>query len=209
MGTQPYHDRDGFIWWDGALVPWREAMSSQFLVVLFMERVYGPWAAKLLGGMIIVTAFASIYALLLGYSRVPYAAAQDGIFFRWIAAVHPTKEFPHRSLLLIGIAAIVASFFSLGDVILALMAARILIQFTAQVIAVFLIRARRPDIHRPFKMWFYPIPALISLVGYLYVFSSLGIYFIAFGLLTLVIGIVAYLIVASRQHQWPFEHPAN
>jgi amino acid transporter len=187
------------------VVPWREAMQSQFLGALFMERVYGPWAAKVLGGMIVVTAFASIYALLLGYSRVPYAAAQDGVFFRWIAALHPTKEFPHRSLLLIGIAAIVASFFSLGAVILALMAARILIQFIGHTIALFLIRKNRPDIHRPFKMWFYPLPALISLTGYLYVFSSLGIYFILFGLLTLVIGIVAYLIVASKQHQWPFE----
>ncbi|MFB3906580.1 MAG: APC family permease [Acidobacteriota bacterium] len=187
------------------VVPWREAMNSQFLGALFMERVYGPWAARVLGGLIIVTAFASIYALLLGYSRVPYAAAQDGVFFRWIAALHPTKEFPHRSLLLIGVASIIASFFSLGDVILALMAARILVQFAAQTVAVFMIRAKRPDIHRPFKMWLYPIPALISLVGYLYVFSSLGIYFIVFGLLTLVVGIAAYLIVASKQSQWPFE----
>ncbi|RPI22241.1 MAG: amino acid permease [Acidobacteria bacterium] len=186
------------------VVPWREAMKSEFLGALFMERVYGPWAGQLLAGMIIVTAFASIYALLLGYSRVPYAAAQDGIFFRWIAALHPTKEFPHRSLLLIGAAAIVASFFSLGDVILALMAARILIQFTAQVVAVFLIRARRPDIHRPFKMWLYPLPALISLVGYLYVFSTLGVYFIGFGLLTLVAGLVVYLIMAAKQKEWPF-----
>jgi len=186
------------------VVPWREAMESQFLGALFMERVYGPWAGKALAGMIVVTAFASIYALLLGYSRIPYAAAQDGVFFRWIGVLHPTKEFPHRSLLLIGVAAIISSFFSLGDVILALMAARILIQFTAQVVAVLLIRARRPDIQRPFKMWLYPLPALVSLIGYLYVFSTLGPYFIVFGLLTLLAGLVVYLIMAHRQREWPF-----
>ncbi len=191
----------GFI----GVVPWDEAMTSQSIGALFMGRVYGPWAQYVLAGLIVVTAFASIYALLLGYSRVPYAAAQDGIFFRWLGELHPTKEFPHRSLLLIGIGAVIASFFSLEDVILGLMAARIVIQFTAQAIAVVLIRRKRPDIERPFKMWFYPLPVVISLVGYLYVFSSLGLHFILFGLGTLAIGVLAFLAVARGTHQWPFE----
>jgi amino acid transporter len=186
------------------VVPWREAMESQFLGATFVERVYGPWAAKVLAGMIVFTAFASLFALLLGYSRVPYAAAQDGVFFRWLGELHPTKHFPHRSLLLIGAGAILASFFTLEAVINALMAARILIQFIGHTIALFLIRARRPDIHRPFKMWLYPLPALISLLGYMYVFSSLGIYFILFGTLTLVVGAVVYLIAAKVQNAWPF-----
>jgi len=190
----------GFI----GVVPWEEAMKSGSLGADFMHRVYGPWGEKLLAGLIIVTAFASIYALLLGYSRVPYAAAQDGVFLRWLGELHPTKEFPHRSLLLIGIGAVIASFFSLEEVILALMAARILIQFTAQTIAAFLIRKNRPDIHRPFKMWFYPLPALISLAGYLYVFSSLGMRYILFGTLTLGLGILAFLLLARMTRQWPF-----
>jgi amino acid transporter len=136
---------------------------------------------------------------------VPFAAAEDGIFLRWFGVLHPTKEFPHRALLLIGIGAIIASFFDLQDVILALMAARIVIQFNVQVIALFLIRARRPDIERPFKVWLYPIPPLVSLAGYLYVFASLGLKFIAFGLLTLVLGAVVYFMVAKRQREWPFE----
>ncbi len=190
------------------VVPWREAMASQSVGAEFMARVYGPWAGQLLAGMIVVTAFASIFALLLGYSRVPYAVARDGIFLRWFGELHPTKEFPHRSLLLVGLAAIVASFFALQDVILALMAARIVIQFIAHTVALFLIRAKRPDIQRPFKMWFYPLPALISLGGYVYVFSSLGLRFILFGLLTLAVGAAVYLVVARRQREWPFADPA-
>lgn len=186
------------------VVPWREAMESQFLGATFVERVYGPWAGKLLAGMIVFTAFASLFALLLGYSRVPYAAAQDGVFFRWLGELHPTKHFPHRSLLLIGSGAIIASFFSLESVINALMAARILIQFIGHTIALFLIRARRPDIHRPFKMWLYPLPAIVSLVGYTYVFSSLGLEFILFGVLTLLVGVGVYLVAARTQNAWPF-----
>jgi len=190
----------GFI----GVVPWRQGMLSQSIGAVFMDRVYGPWAGQLLAGLIVVTAFASIFALLLGYSRVPYAAAQDGVFLRWFGELHRTKEFPHRSLLLIGIGAIIASFFTLQDVILGLMAARIVIQFNAQVIALFLIRARRPDIERPFKLWLYPLPPLISLVGYLYVFASLGLRFILFGLVTLAIGVGVYLMVARQQAEWPF-----
>jgi amino acid transporter len=190
----------GFI----GVVPWQDGMASSAIGAEFMAMVYGEWAGQLLAGMIVVTAFASIFALLLGYSRVPYAAAKDGIFFRWLGELHPTKEFPHRSLLLIGAGAIIASFFSLEEVILALMAARILIQFIGHTIALFLIRANRPDIKRPFKMWFYPLPAFISLIGYIYVFSSLGIYMIGFGIGTLLLGTVVYLFAARKQGEWPF-----
>lgn len=191
----------GFI----GVVPWRLGMQSEAIGADFMGQAYGPWAGKVLAGMVVVTAFASVYALLLGYSRVPYAAAKDGVFLRWFGELHPTKEFPHRGLLLFGAGSVIASFFPLQEVILALMAARIVIQFNAQVIALFLIRANRPDIKRPFHVWLYPVTPLISMAGYLYVFASLGLRFIFFGLLTLVIGAGVYFLVARQQHEWPFE----
>ncbi len=187
------------------VVDWREAMGSQFLGAVFIERAYGPWAAHLLAGLIVITAFASVFALLLGYSRVPYAAARDGVFFRQLGVLHPTKEFPHRSLLLIGAGAVVASFFSLDQVIKALMAARILIQFIGHTVALFLIRARRPDIERPFSMWGYPLPACVSLIGYSCIFLALGSWFILFGIGTLLLGSLVYIVVAKQQGQWPFQ----
>ena len=195
----------GFI----GVVPWQEAIQSQSIGADFMGRVYGPWAAKLLAGMIVVTAFASLYALLLGYSRVPYAAARDKVFFPWFGQLHPTKEFPHRSLLLLGGLAILSSFLSLEAVILSLMAARILIQFIGHTIALFLIRSKRTDIELPFKMPFYPIPALISLLGYSYVFSSLGTRYIVFGLVSITVGMGAYLLLARKQREWPFNEPVE
>jgi amino acid transporter len=191
----------GFI----GVVPWREVILSQSIGAEFMGRVYGPWAAYLLAAMLVVTAFASIFALLLGYSRVPYAAARDGVFVRWFGVLHPSKEFPHRSLLLVGTGAIIASLLTLEHVILGLMAARILIQFVGHTIALFLIRKKRLDIERPFTMWFYPVPALISLLGYTYVFTSLGLHFIVFGLLTSLLGAGVYLLVARNQGRWPFQ----
>ena len=191
----------GFI----GVVPWREAIGAEFLGATFVEVIYGAWAGKLLAGMVVVTAFGSIFALLLGYSRVPYAAAKDGVFFRWLGELHPTMEFPHRSLVLIGCGCVAASFLSLEAVIKALMAARILVQFVGHTVALFLIRAHRKDIERPFKMWLYPLPALVSLVGYTYVFLSLGVYFILFGIGTLALGAVVFLVAAKQQGEWPFD----
>ena len=186
-------------------VPWREAIHTTGIGSIFMERLYGKWAARLLSGMILVTAFGSVFALLLGYSRIPYAAAKDGIFFRSLGVLHPRDEFPHRSLLLVGALCIGASFFTLGQVISALMTARILVQFLGQVVAVLIIRWKRPEIQRPFRMWLYPLPAIVSFGGYTYVFGASGLKFILYGLLTLAAGMVAYFITARRQGAWPFE----
>ena len=187
------------------VVPWREALQTTAIGSVFMERLYGKWAAGLLSAMIMVTAFSSVYALMLGYSRIPYAAAKDGTFFKFLGALHPRGEFPHRSLLLVGGLCIVASFFSLGAVISALMTARILVEFLGRVIAAVIIRRERPEIHRPFRMWLYPLPAILSLAGYTYVFGASGFKFILYGLITLAAGVVIYFVTARRQGDWPFE----
>src|SRR5262249_39297704 len=134
------------------VIPWREAVRSQFVASLFMEKLYGNWAGVLMSVLIVWTAFASIYALILTYSRIPYAAALDGTFFRVFGKVHAKKDFPHISLLLIGGLSVVASFFDLADVISALMTARILMQFVGQVFAVVFLRRYHPEIDRPFKI---------------------------------------------------------
>ncbi len=154
--------------------------------------------------LVLWTAFGSVFALLLGYSRIPYAAAADGTFFKVFAKVHPDKRFPHVSLLLIGLIAIVASTLSLGMVIDALITTRILIQFMGQIVAVALLRRDRPDLERPFRIWLYPLPNLIALAGWLFVFSTSGATVILFGLVTLAAGVGAFGLWTWRTRQWPF-----
>src|SRR3981081_679956 len=122
--------------------------------------------------MVEITAFAATYAMMLGYSRIPYAAALDGAFFRWFGELHPTKRFPHRSLLLVGILVIAACFFDLVQIITALMMARILSMFVAQIIGLLLYRRYQPEAARPFSMWLYPLPAVFALAGWLGVFVT-------------------------------------
>jgi basic amino acid/polyamine antiporter, APA family len=146
---------------------------------------------------------------MLGYSRIPYAAALDGAFFRWFAQVHPTKRFPHRSLLLVGVLVIVSCFFDLVQIITALMMARILSMFVAQIIGLLIYRRLRPDAPRPFRMWLYPLPALFALVGWLGVFVTPALQpggwrFMAYAFGTIGLGFVAYLVLAWRKQEWPF-----
>jgi len=192
------------------VVPWREFVpasahrESDFIVSTFVERVYGGRAATLFTALVLWTAFGSVFALLLGYSRIPYAAALDGTFFRVFAQVHPTKRFPHVSLLLIGAIAIAASTLSLGMVIDALITTRILVQFIGQVVALTLLRRNAPDMPRPFRVWFYPIPNLVALFGWIFLFATSGLEVIAFGLGTLALGIAAFFAWSWWTRRWPF-----
>src|ERR1700723_3729538 len=94
-----------------------------------MQRIYGMWAARLVTGMVIVTAFASVFSLTLGYSRVTYAAAKDGNYFRAFAKVHPVHRFPYISLLALGVVAAAFCFLRLKEAIAALVVIRLILQF--------------------------------------------------------------------------------
>lgn len=175
-----------------AVVPWRQAMTSTYIVTDFMQQLYGKRAASAVTLLVLWTVLASVLALLLGYSRIAFAAAQQGDFFRLFAAVHPTGRFPHVAVLVLGGLSIAFSFFTLGDVISALLTSRILVQFMGQVVALHLLR-RRPGFVLPFRMWLYPLPSLVALLGWSYIFATSGGRFIAFGVGTLAVGVVAYL----------------
>jgi len=193
------------------VVPWREFVpasdhaQSNFVVSIFMERIFGPGIATVFTAMILWTAFGSVFALLLGYSRIPYAAARDGYFFKVFARLHPRGEFPYVSLVVLGLLAIVAGFASLGVVIDALITTRILVQFIGQIGAVTLLRRTAPDMPRPYRMWLYPLPSLIALVGWIFIFATTPVKVIAFGLGALLVGIVCFGIWSWKGRTWPFE----
>jgi len=199
------------------VVPWREMVnpaSQAFNAIgsVFMERVQGHWASGLMTIMIELTAFAATYAMMLGYSRIPYAAALDGAFFRYFGELHPTRRFPHRSLLLVGLLVIVSCFFDLVEIITALMLARILSMFVAQIIGLLIYRKTRPDAPRPFRMWFYPLPALFALGGWIAIFITPalqphGWQYMAYAFGTIVTGVAAFLVLAWRKRDWPFFAP--
>src|SRR2546428_3174259 len=193
------------------VVPWRDFVpaashpQSNFVVSVFMERTYGPGVATLFTAMILWTAFGSVFALLLGYSRVPYAAAKDRYFFKVVARLHPSEGFPYVSLVVLGVLSIFAGFVSLGMVIDALITTRILVQFIGQIGAVTLLRRRAPELPRPFRMWLYPVPSLVALLGWIFIFATTPPAVVAFGLGALMLGVVCFGAWSWKGRTWPVE----
>jgi fructoselysine transporter len=192
------------------VVPWQQAANAKAVVSLFVERVYGPSWASVATWLILVTAFGSIFSATLGYSRIPYAAAIDGNFFSVFARVHPTKRFPHISLLALGATAIFCCLaLSLGQVIRAILAMRCLIQFVSQALGLMLLHGRWKARQWPFRMWAYPLPVLVAMAGWLAIFASTGRMPMLASVAAAAGGILVYLARARYLRQWPFEEVAQ
>jgi amino acid transporter len=186
------------------VLPWRQAMNSRSVVSDFTQQLYGTTAASWMTGAILLIAFASVFCVLLGYTRVPFAAAAEGNFFSPFARLHPTRHFPSFSVVYMGLTSSLACLLSLEALIKALLVIQILTQFAAQCIAVVLIRKVRPDIHRPFCMPLFPVPAVVAFAGWIFILATSGVMYIASGFALLVLGIAAYLVRARRNRDWPW-----
>ncbi|PYU31815.1 MAG: amino acid permease [Acidobacteria bacterium] len=192
------------------VVPWQQAQASNFIVSTFIEMLYGPFWAKVATAMILWIAFASLFSVLLGYSRVPYAAAVDGNFFSVFGQLHPTRRFPHVSLLALGAAGFVFSLlFRLSEVISAVLAMRILVQFVGQAIGVIVLRRRWPAERLPFKMWLFPLPAVLAILGWMAIFLSAGRKLTLAALGVMMLGVLAFGIRARALGEWPFAETAG
>ncbi len=176
------------------------------LVADIARSAFGAWAGRLIAALIVWTAFASVFSLLLGYSRVPYAAARDGNYFRFLDAVHPKHGIPHRSLIALGAVAAVFCFFSLQEVITMLVITRILLQFFLQQVGVILLRIQRPELERPFRIPLYPLPPLVAMAGFVFILvnrvNALQGLVVAAGIACS--GTLIYLVRASKIRDWPF-----
>ena len=187
------------------------ATSRLQLVADISSSAFGHWAGALMAALVVWTAFASVFSLLLGYSRVPYAAARDGNYFQFLAAVHRKHHIPHHSLVALGLVASLFCFLSLTQVITYLVITRILLQFFLQHIGVILLRMQRPDLPRPFRMPFYPLPPLIAMAcfGFLVVYRPRALEGFAVAAAIGLTGSAIYLIRAKLSGVWPFTRPES
>ena len=190
------------------VLPWRTFVPATDppapVVSMMMERVWGTGVASVFTVFVLWTAFACCVALLLGYSRIPFAAARDGNFFKVFARLHPTGAFPHVSLVVVGLLAVVFTFLPLMTVIAALLTTRIVVQFCGQIAALIILRSTRPDLPRPFRMWLYPVPAAVAFCGWIFLLATTNHQQLAYGACVLVLGIIAFLVLARATRRWPF-----
>lgn len=192
------------------VVPWRHLLGpdgapttqAQYVGSLVVALTWGRGPAIVVTLLVLVTAFASLYGNLLGFSRIPFAAARDGAFLPAFARLHPRKDIPHVALLAVGALSLVASLFTLDQVIAFLTAGIVLIQGVAQILALFALRSRAPD--APFRMPLFPLPALVALAGWLFAFVYTGATAIALGVGWLLAGVGVFAVTARTRQWWPF-----
>jgi amino acid transporter len=190
-----------------SVVPWQEAKDSEFVVSVFVQHLMGSKAANIATCLILWVAFASVFSATLGYSRIPYAAAIDNSFFTVFGKLHPTKNFPYVSLLFLGgVAFIFSLLFRLGDIINAILAMRILIQFIGQGIGLLILRRSKNGQEFPYKMPLFPVPVYIAITMWLFVFFSTGSKMIIGGLIVIGAGMIVYFIKAKIRNEWPFKN---
>ena len=186
-------------------LPWRTAEHSSAVVADFMAIIHGSWGGTLVTLLILIASWGSVLAMLLGYSRVPYAAAADGRFFAVFAKLHPRGRFPTLGLLYMGALSAAACLFSLADLIAVLIVVQTMFQFAAQCIATILLRRSSAAADERFRMPLFPLPALIALAGWIYITVTSKPAHIAIGAVMFAAGTAVYLTQARRRSQWPFD----
>jgi len=193
-----------------SVLPIEAIKKSNFVVSEFIHVLAGQEAGTIITVLILWVAFASIFSATLGYSRIPYAAAKDGAFFRVFAKLHPTKAFPYVSLLTLGGIAFVFSmrFTSVASVVKAILAMRILVQFIGQAIGLLLLHKAKRHQHFPWRMPLFPVPVILAVLIWVGIFLSTG-ELMLYGLGVITLGIIVYLVKAYFTKEWPFYDKAT
>ncbi len=200
------------------VVDWHQMLDTSStaytsVASLVLERTVGTAAAKVVTVFILVTAFASVLAGLLAGSRVPYDAARDGVFFRSFARLHPRLEFPTVGLVTMGVVTaigfVIGQLTSLTVLIQLLTVVMVLVQALAQIVALTVLRRRQPDLRRPYRMTFYPVPGLLAALGWLVIYgyadaNAPGLHPIELSLLWIAVGAAAFAVWARSKGEWPF-----
>ncbi len=177
-----------------SVLPMKQAMTSQSVVSDYLAALLGTRAARWISLLILWTAFASIFSLMLGYSRILYAAARDRNFFAIFSRLHPTHAYPVVSLLFLGGVAAIFCWIPLKNVLQAILSIRAIIPFMAQIVGAVILRVREPERPRPFRMWLYPLPAIVALGLWSFIVISPEKGLKVGGLYVIAAGIVFYVL---------------
>jgi amino acid transporter len=185
-------------------VPLDELKSATSVASTVLEQAWGSGTAQAITVLIVVAAIGSVFAGLLGGSRVPYEAARDKVFLPVFGELHPKLKLPTAGVLTMGVITMIGSLFTLTTIINAAVATLVIIQSLAQVAAIVVLRRRQPNLPRPYRQWLYPVPTIIALAGWVYIYISASWLSIGLSVCWIAIGAIAFLIYARAEHTWPF-----
>jgi amino acid transporter len=185
-------------------VPLDDLKSATSVASTVLEQAWGSGTAQVITALIVVAAIGSVFAGLLGGSRVPFEAARDKVFLPVFGKLHPKLKLPTAGVLTMGVITMIGSLFTLTTIINAAVATLVIVQSLAQVAAIVVLRRRQPNLPRPYRQWLYPLPTIIALIGWVYIYISASWLSIGLSLCWILVGAIAFLIYAKAEHTWPF-----
>jgi amino acid transporter len=185
-------------------VPLEQLKTATSVASTVLAQAWGTGTAQVITALIVVAAIGSVFAGLLGGSRVPFEAARDKVFLPVFGELHPKLKLPTAGVITMGVITMIGSLFTLTTIINAAVATLVIIQSLAQVAAIVVLRRRQPNLPRPYRQWLYPVPTIIALIGWVYIYISASWLSIGLSLCWMLIGVIAYLIYARAEHTWPF-----
>jgi APA family basic amino acid/polyamine antiporter len=147
-------------------LPLTEIAKHETIAHAAAAALFSPHAAVWLSLMIAVSCFSAAATCTLSGARVYLAMAQDGVFFKRMAVIHPKWRTPAFSLIGQGIWAALLTVSGRYDQLYTYVIYGMVLSYTLTVIGMFLLRWKRPEIPRPYRCTGYPwLPAIYVLVG--------------------------------------------
>merc|ERR1719510_1798486 len=202
-----------------AYIPWEEIVElvegggdgAAYIMAIFCEKMFGRGFAIFFTLVVVYCIYGSCFSLMLGFAQIPYAAAKNGMFYKVFAHENANGGFADNSLLFMGICACCFCFVDLGIVIEGMMTTTLVTMFLANSVALVVHRRNNPDLVRPYEMPLYPLPVIIQVVMFTFVFLTSDNYIIMgitplleFGMLFLAMGVGAFLMYSKKKGEWPF-----
>lgn len=134
-----------------------------FLGVVSASMLLGSLGMYLVMFTMLLSVFGAVNGSIIAFSRVYFAMGKDGTFFKSFAKIHPKTKVPYVALIASGIVASILLLFSLDELV-TFVAFGGLIFNTLIFASVFIFRKRYPDLHRPYKVWGYPVVPILNII---------------------------------------------
>jgi APA family basic amino acid/polyamine antiporter len=186
------------------VLPISEIAASDHVGATVASRVLGSSGGSLVSLIILVSIIGTLNGCFLTSPRIYFAQARDGLFFRKFAEVHPRYETPGFSILAQGLWAAVLVVSGSYETLLDYAMFAMWFWYGLMVAGVIVLRYRKPDLARPYRMWGYPVtPALFVAIACWFLVNMLNTRPLpsVAGLLLIATGIPVYFLWARQRNQ--------
>ncbi len=150
-----------------------QVAGSRRLATDVMANIYGPVAGKAVTIAVLISIFAALNGSILSGSRVPYAIARDKLFFKAASVVHPVYRTPGNAIIMLCLWSCIVVLSGWYDDLYNFVIFGSWILYLLTAISVFVLRRKRPDMTRPYRVLAYPlVPVLFVLVALVLLVNS-------------------------------------